>query len=119
MKTQIYQVVHIVSMILLTAFIFQAFANPDPKNKKRTMMITGILSLLMLIGGFGLLAVMKLGFPIWIIVKVVCWLGLSAMAGFAYRKPDKIPALTGVTIILILVAVSTVYFRHGAATKFE
>ncbi len=116
MKLQIYQVLHVVSMILLTAFIFQAFANPDPKNKKRTMMITGILSLLMLVGGFGALAVMKLGFPTWIIIKLVCWTALSAMAGIAYRKPEKIPALTGVTIVLILVAVSTVYFRPGAAT---
>ena len=52
MKLQIYQVLHVVSMVLLTAFIFQSFANPDPKNKKRTGMITGILALTMLVGRF-------------------------------------------------------------------
>ena len=61
MKLAIYQLMHVGSMVALTAFIFMAFANPDPKGKKRTMMITGILSLLMFIGGFGMISVLKLG----------------------------------------------------------
>ncbi|MGY8652811.1 MAG: hypothetical protein ACKVJX_04245, partial [Verrucomicrobiia bacterium] len=63
MKVQIYQVMHVLSMVLMSGFIFQAFANPDPKNKKRTMMIVGILSVLMLTGGMGLVALTKAGFP--------------------------------------------------------
>ena len=116
MKIQIYQILHVVSMILLTAFVFQSFANPDPKHRKRTLMLTGILSLTMLIGGFGLLAVMKIGFPIWIIIKLICWFGLSSIAGMAYRMPDKIPALTWTTIALIVVAVVSVYAKFGTGS---
>jgi hypothetical protein len=113
MKVHIYQILHVVSMILLVAYIFQAFANPDPKTRKRTMMLTGILALTMLIGGFGLLTVMKIGFPLWIIIKLVCWFGLASIGGMAYRMPNKIPALTAVTILMTVLAVSSVYLRFG------
>lgn len=119
MKLQIYQVLHVASMVLLTAFIFQTFANPDPKNRRKTGMITGILALLMLIGGFGLVATMKVGFPWWVIVKLVCWLGLASISGMAYRKPQRIPMLTIVAIALILIAIITVYFRHVTAGSYE
>ena len=119
MKLQIYQVLHVASMVLLTAFLFQAFANPDPKNKKRTGMLTGIFAVLMLIGGFGLVATMKVGFPWWVTVKLVCWFGLASISGLAYRKPARIPLLTVVTIALILTAIITVYFRHVADGSYE
>lgn len=115
MKTQIYQIVHVVSMVLLVAFLFQAFANPDPGKKKRTMILTGVMALLMLIGGFGLVAVQKVGFPAWVIIKIVCWLGLASLAGFAFRKPQQIPALMGIAIVLIVIAVVSVYFKFGGS----
>ena len=37
-----YHILHLLSLIVLTAQTFMAFANPAPENKKRTMMITGI-----------------------------------------------------------------------------
>lgn len=113
MKIPIYQVLHVGSMVLLVAFLFQSFANPDPKNRKKTAMLTGIFGLLMLIGGFGLVAAMKVGFPWWVIVKLVCWLGLMAISGMAYRMPKRIPLLTGVAITLIVIAIATVYFRYS------
>lgn len=113
MKLQIYQVLHVASMVLMTAFIFQAFANPDPKNKKRSAMLIGSLALLMLIGGFGLVATLHVGFPWWVVVKGICWLGLVAISGLGYRKPDRIPLLTGVAIALILIAITTVYFSRA------
>lgn len=119
MKLQIYQVLHVASMVLLTAFLFQAFANPDPKNRKKNMMATGVFATLVLIGGFGLVATMKLGFPWWIIVKLVCWLGLASISGMAYRKPQRIPLLTVVAIALILTAIIAVYFRHIADSSYE
>ena len=121
MKAQIYQVLHVLFMVLLTGFVFQAFANPDPKNKKRTMMVTGILSFLMLTGGMGLLAVQGHSFPWpwWAWVKIVCWLGLTGIAGMAYRKPEKIPVFTAVTIALIATAVIVVVFKQGTAASFQ
>ena len=37
------------SLLVLTAHTYMAFANPAPENRKRTMMITGIASLLALV----------------------------------------------------------------------
>ncbi len=113
MKLPIYQVVHVASMVLMSAFLFQAFANPDPRNKKRSAMLIGSLSLLVLIAGFGLVAILHVGFPWWVIVKGICWLGLVAISGLGYRRPDRIPMLTGVAIALILIAITTVYFPRA------
>lgn len=112
MKLHIYQVLHVASMVLMTAFLFQAFANPNPKNKKKSAILIGSLALLMLIGGFGLVATLHVGLPWWIIVKLICWFGLVAISGLGYRKPERIPLLTGVAIVLILTAITTVYFSH-------
>lgn len=108
MSPIIYQIVHVGALFVLAGYTFYAFSAP-PETKKRVMIITGIASLLALVGGFGLQAKMNYGFPVWMIVKIVCWLGLSALAGMAYRKRDKAGLLMGVAIVLVLVALVMVY----------
>jgi len=98
-------------MVFLVAFVFQALSNPDPKGKKSMMMRTGILGLLMLIGGFGLVARMKTGFPWWVTVKLICWFGLMGITGMAYRMPERLPLLRMVAAILVVTAIATVYLR--------
>ena len=89
-----------------------AFANPEPENKKKTLMITGIAGLLVLISGFGLLQKLHAGtFPGWVIVKLVCWLGLMALGGIVYRRPHLRGPLAFTALSLILVAVVMVYVR--------
>lgn len=108
-----YQLLHILSLLVLTAHTFMAFANPAPENRKRTMMITGIAALLMFISGFGMLTINKIPFGStpWIWVKTACWLGVAAMAGLAYRKAHLRGVLSFVTLVLLAVAVAMVYFR--------
>jgi len=107
-----YHILHLLSLIVLTAHTFMAFANPDPANKKRTMMITGIAALLMFISGFGMLTVQKIPFSTgWVLVKLVCWFGLSGLAGIAYRKADLRGVLSVVALALITVALFMVYLR--------
>ncbi len=117
MNPQYYYLLHIFSLFVLTAHTFMAFANPDPANKKQTMIITGIATLLVLVSGFGLLAKIHANqFSAWVIVKLVCWLGLSALAGIAYRRPHLRGTLAAIALGLILVALATVYiFRFPAA----
>ncbi len=112
MNLHIYQVLHVTSMVLMTAFLFQAFANPDPKNKKKTAILVGSLAVLTLIGGFGLVAKLKVGLPWWVFVKLFCWFGLVSISGLGYRKPERIPLLTWVAIALLFLAITTVYFRQ-------
>ena len=110
-----YQLLHILSLIVLTAHTFMAFANPAPENRKQTMIITGIAALLMFISGFGMLSINKIPFLTgWVIVKLVCWLGLSALAGIAYRKVHLRGTLSYVALACIAIAVTMVYFRPGS-----
>ena len=75
-------------------------------------MITGVAGLLVLGSGFGLLALMKIPFSTgWVIVKIFCWLGLSALAGIAYRRPHLRGALSLVALVLLLMATVMVVFR--------
>jgi len=111
-KLSFYKLLHVFALIVQTAHTFMAFANPIPENRKRTLMVTGIASLIMLVTGFGMLAVEKIPFSTgWVIVKFVCWLGLSALAGVVYRKAHLRDMLSLVTFSLILIALVMVFFR--------
>ena len=102
-----YLLLHIFALIVLTAHTFMAFANPAPEGRKRTLMITGIAALLMLGSGFGMLAVAKIPASSgWVLVKFVCWLGLSALGGIAYRRPQLRGTLSLTALALIAVALT-------------
>lgn len=107
-----YQLLHILSLIVLTAHTFMAFANPAPENRRRTMMLTGIAALLMFVSGFAMLSLQKIPFATgWVIVKLVCWLGLASLAGLAYRQVHLRGVLSTVALVLIATAIFMVYFR--------
>jgi uncharacterized membrane protein SirB2 len=112
-----YQLLHLFALFVLTAHTFMAFANPDPANRKLTMIITGSASLLVLVSGFGLLAKLHANqFSGWVVVKLVCWLALTALAGVVYRRPHLRGKLAATALGLILVALFMVYiFRHQGA----
>ena len=109
MSPSIYYVLHIGALFLLAGYTFYAFGAP-PETRKRVMMITGIASLLALIAGFGLVS--KLGHRFsepWLIVKIVCWFGLSGLAGVGYRKRGAAGALALIATALIVTALVMVY----------
>ena len=107
-----YKLLHLFSLIVLTAHTFMAFANPQHENRKRTLIITGIAALILLVTGFGMLAIEKI--PVssgWVIVKIVCWLGLASLSGIVYRKTHLRGLLSLVSLALILIALVMVIFR--------
>lgn len=111
-KLLFYKLLHVFALIVQTAHTFMAFANPEPANRMRTLMVTGIASLLMLVSGFGMLAIEKIPFSSgWVVVKLVCWLGLGSIAGVVYRKAHLRGRLSLVAFTLILVALVMVFFR--------
>src|SRR4051812_6839611 len=110
MSLSFYYILHVSSVLALAAFTFYAFAAPA-ETRKRVMMITGILSLLVLGAGFGLLGKLHYGFPGWVIVKLVCWFLFSGLAGMGYRKRGAIGVLSIVGIALLVVAVTMVYTK--------
>jgi hypothetical protein len=110
MSPVFYSILHVTSVLVLTGYTFYAFAAP-PETRKRVLMISGIASVLALIAGFGLQAKLSYGFPGWLIVKLVCWLGISALAGIGYRRRGAAGALAAITILLTFIAVLMVYLK--------
>ena len=112
MNPTYYHILHLFSLFVLTAHTFMAFANPQPENKKKTLIITGIAGLLVLISGFGLLAKLYPGtFPGWVIVKFVAWLGLVAFSGVVFRRPHLRDKLSLAALTAILISIVMVYLK--------
>ena len=113
MKIDLYHFLHVAGLLLLVGGTFYAFAAPV-ESRKRVLAVTGAASLLMLASGFGLLAKLYGGhFYLWVVVKLVCWLGLSALAGVAYRRRDRAGLLMWIAAALALTALAMVYFKPG------
>ena len=110
MSPTTYHILHVSSLLVLFGYTFYAFAAPA-ETRKRVLIITGIASLLVLIGGFGLITKLRVGFPGWIIVKIVCWLGLSAVVGMAYKRRAQANTLMLLTLALAIIAVIMVYLK--------
>jgi uncharacterized membrane protein SirB2 len=100
-----YQILHVFALLVLTAQTFAAFANPAPESRRQTLMITGIASLLLIVSGFGLVAKLYGNhIQAWMVVKIVCWLIFSALAGVAYRKPQLRRTLSVIGFSVLLIA---------------
>ena len=103
-------VLHLSSIFVLLGYTFYAFAAPA-ETRRRVLMITGVAAVLVLLSGGAMLAKLHLGFPGWAIVKSVCWLGLSATAGIAYRRRAMADLFMVIAFVLAITAVAMVYVR--------
>lgn len=107
-----YSVLHVAAAFVLVAMTFTAFADPRPERRRFVMIVGGLASLVMVIAGFGLHAKLNIeGFPGWLIVKIVCWLVLSAVSGMAFRRPTMISMLSMIATAAVVVAVYCVYLK--------
>jgi flagellar basal body-associated protein FliL len=103
-------IVHVLSIILMGATAFYATAGA-PETRKKTLMWSGIASLLAVLTGGRMAMAIYHGMPLWIWVKLVCWLGLSAFVGIAYKRREKAALWITLTVVLTAVAVVMVYTR--------
>jgi len=102
---------HVVGLLILTGYTFFAFAGP-PETRKRVLVITGIASLLVLLTGIRMWQGLYAWVPaVWIVTKLVAWLGLSALAGIAYRRREKANLLMVIALLLLVIAVAMVYLK--------
>ena len=117
-----YKVLHVASILILTGVTGAIFAGVSERSRKLLMGLGGVLSLLVLIAGFGL-ASSNLGgirqpnpmhWPAWLWVKVFCWLWLSALGGIAVRRPNEKVVWVGVAILVLVLALVMVFFRPAA-----
>jgi len=111
MSPSVYYFLHTFSVILLTGATLYVVANPQKHKKKTMMIVTGILSLIILVAGSGLVSKIYANnwAQGWLIAKIVLWLGLSALAGMAYRKSKSV--VISATVIIVGIALYMVYFK--------
>lgn len=117
---EFYEILHIVGIAMLFLAIggvavHAANGGSKAGSSTRPLVSTvhGVGSLLVLVGGFGMLARIGFqhagGFPGWLIGKMVIWLVLSAIALMPYRRPELarpflflLPLLAGTAAYLAL-----------------
>lgn len=104
-------IIHVVGVLVMIAYTFFAFAGPA-ETRKRVLAITGMASVLVLLTGIrmwqGMFGFHAVG---WVVIKLVCWLGLSALTGVAYRKREKANVFMVVALVLAITAVAMVYVK--------
>lgn len=89
----------------LGGLIIRGLTKSEDKGlRKLTGMTNGIGLVLALVGGFGWIARMKVGFPVWIIIKIVIWFIFGSFIAITNRKPEAGKALWFVVIALGIVA---------------
>jgi len=103
-------IVHVFSVISLVATTFYACAGA-PETREKLLKWSGIASLLVLLTGFRMWQGAFHFAGGWAIVKIVCWLGLSAIAGLAYKKREKAGRWMGLALVLAATAVTMVYLK--------
>lgn len=87
MSPEFYKVIHLIGLITLFTGI-GGFLTYGAENAPRVRMVGilhGVGLLLLLISGFGLSAKLGIGFPWWVILKLVMLLALGALLGLAKR----------------------------------
>ena len=116
---EFYEVLHIIGIAMLFVAIGGVAvhaANGGTKSVSNTRPIVGSLhgigALLILTGGFGMLArmgMMQGGFPMWLWGKIIIWTILSAIGLLPYRKAELarpflfvLPLLAGAAVYLAL-----------------
>jgi hypothetical protein len=110
MPYALYNFLHISAVLLLVGFTFYAFAGPNASTRKWVLSIGGIASLIVLATGF--IMVMKMqAFPGWIWLKLFAWLGVSALAGIAYRRRGLVNILMLVAVLLAVMAAWAVTYK--------
>jgi hypothetical protein len=103
-------VLHLSAIFVLLGYTFYAFG-AAPETRRMVMMVTGIAALVVLLTGGAMLPLIGQKFPGWAAVKFVCWLGLGAMASFAYRRRAQAQGFMLLTLALAIVAVAMVTYK--------
>ncbi|MBT6399946.1 MAG: hypothetical protein HOK04_09175 [Verrucomicrobia bacterium] len=105
MDPGIYKIIHFVGLIVLFLGIGSLMTS-DPKKPasfRLPAMIHGIGLLLILVSGFGLQAKLKLGFPIWMISKLVILLVLGGSIALIKRR-----ALPPIVIYILVIFLGSI-----------
>jgi hypothetical protein len=104
-------ILHVTGVLILLSFTFLAFAGA-PETKRRVLSMAGLGSLLVLLTGIRMWQ-SQFNFVLagWIVVKLICWLAVSAFGGLGYRRRDQAGLFASLSLIFAVLAVVMVYLK--------
>jgi len=116
MSIQFYKVLHVLGALVLfmslgAAFLRSALAKDSDAFKKEISMGHGIGLAILLIAGFGALAKLGAGFPVWVMVKMILWLVFGGILVVIKRNPALAKTLWYVQIVLGALAVYLAVYK--------
>ena len=113
-----YKLIHLLGIMLLfaslgavTLHVLNGGDRQSNRGRKLLASTHGSALLLILIGGFGMLARMQQGLSHWVGIKLVVWLALGAGLTLAYKKPALARVLWWIYPCLGFLAAWTVLYR--------
>ena len=112
MSAEVYKVLHIVGVMLVFLGLGGAIvrsAGGGEKCRKVVGITLGLGLLFVLVGGFGLIAKLKLGWPIWALVKIGIWVIIGGLLAVINRKPS---AGLAIWITVIVLGAVAAYLGH-------
>ena len=110
MSYEFYKVLHFAGLFLVFSAIGGQFAcfmtTGSEKTPARKFMglIHGVGLLIALVAGFGLIARLGVGFPTWVILKLLIWITLGALPVLPAKRPELTKGTYGLLIALGIAA---------------
>lgn len=113
---QVYNVIHFIGIFMIFlgygGLIVRSITGSDDRRIRKLGAITsGIGLFLVLLGGFGLLARLGYGWPLWVLVKIAIWMILGFLIMVINRKPQLAGTMWWLTLVLGFVAVIMVVYK--------
>jgi len=115
MSYEVYKLIHVIGILMLfvalgglTHYVIGGGNKQDNPWRAQAAMTHGIGLFLILLGGFGMLARLKIGWPwpSWIYGKVLIWMVLGALVAVIYRKPALAKSLWFGVLVFGIIAAS-------------
>lgn len=104
MPFTVYSLMHVVGALLVFAAIGSAIATRGTESTRKHQGIAhGVGMLLLVVAGFGMLAKLEYGFPLWVIVKMVLWVVMAIMPTLVRKSGASAGLLWSVLAALALV----------------
>jgi hypothetical protein len=105
-------ILHTFAVLVLTSQAFTAFSHSEVTARKRTLILSGTSALVILLSGFGMAHRLYQGHVFgWMIIKLVCLVGVAALAGQVYRRTHLRALFAVAALTLLLIALTMVYTK--------